>query len=119
MAEHLVLLVDDNADTLDLYAEYLTFHGYAVVVACHGQESITVARAKRPAVVFLDIEMPGLMASTCCLPRRAIALQRSGVGGSVRHPLQNTIRYNGSSLQCVCDPVRQNLERWRRTGVLF
>ena len=60
MAEHLVLLVDDNADTLDLYAEYLTFHGYAVVVACHGQESLTVARAKRPAVVFLDIEMPGL-----------------------------------------------------------
>jgi CheY-like chemotaxis protein len=58
MAERLVLLVDDHADSLDLYAEYLRFHGYAVAVACNGHEAISVARAKGPSVVFLDIEMP-------------------------------------------------------------
>ena len=56
MAERLVLLVDDHTDTLDLYSEYLTFHGHEVVVASHGEEAITLARAKLPAVVFLDIE---------------------------------------------------------------
>ena len=60
MAERLVLIVDDHADTLDLYAEYLTFHGHEVVVASHGEEAITLARAKYPAVVLLDIEMPGM-----------------------------------------------------------
>ena len=53
-AKH-VLLVDDNADTLDLYAEYLRFHGYPVLVARNGQDAIHIAQATRPALILLDI----------------------------------------------------------------
>jgi CheY-like chemotaxis protein len=63
-----VLLVDDNSDTLEMYAEFLVFHGYAVVVATNGQEAIEQARNARPALIVMDIAMPvlnGVLATRC------------------------------------------------------
>jgi CheY-like chemotaxis protein len=59
-SSRLVLLVDDYADNLDLYAEYLTMHGYAVLVARNGADAVTLARAERPALILMDLEMPGM-----------------------------------------------------------
>jgi two-component system, cell cycle response regulator DivK len=56
----LILVVDDFDDALDMYAEWLTFKGYAVVTARNGEEAIGKARAERPAVIFMDIRMHGM-----------------------------------------------------------
>lgn len=55
-----VLLVDDFEDGLEMYREYLIFRGYQVVVARNGEEAIVQARTHRPAVILLDIRMPGM-----------------------------------------------------------
>ena len=55
-----ILLVDDFEDGLDMYQEYLTFRGYQVVVARNGEEAILQARLHRPAVILLDLRMPGM-----------------------------------------------------------
>ena len=59
-SKRLVLLVDDYADNLDMYAEYLTIHGYPVIVARDGNEAVHMARAERPALILMDLEMPGM-----------------------------------------------------------
>jgi len=56
----LVLLVDDYADNLDLYAEYLALYGYPVIVARNGSDAVSLARAERPALILMDLEMPGM-----------------------------------------------------------
>jgi CheY-like chemotaxis protein len=55
-----ILLVDDFSDTLEMYQEYLTFRGYRVVVAGNGQQALDVARAERPALIFMDLRMPNM-----------------------------------------------------------
>jgi CheY-like chemotaxis protein len=55
-----ILLADDNEDGLDMYREYLTYRGYRVVVARHGEEAIVQARAHRPDIILMDIRMPGM-----------------------------------------------------------
>jgi CheY-like chemotaxis protein len=55
-----ILLVDDFSDTLEMYEEYLTFRGYRIVVAGSGQQALDVARAERPALIFMDLRMPNM-----------------------------------------------------------
>jgi CheY-like chemotaxis protein len=56
----LVLVVDDNEDNREIYAASLRHSGYAVEVACDGEEALTVARRLRPAIVVMDLGMPGM-----------------------------------------------------------
>lgn len=60
VSERLVLLVDDFADGADMYAEYLTFNGYRVLVARGGQEAVDLARSHQPALILMDLQMPGM-----------------------------------------------------------
>ena len=53
-----VLLVDDSLDTREMYADYLTFHGFRVVTACNGQEALIAAQEEWPAVILMDLAMP-------------------------------------------------------------
>jgi two-component system cell cycle response regulator DivK len=55
-----VLVVDDFPDGRELVAEYLTFRGFDVHVASDGAEAIAVARKVRPAIVLMDLSMPGI-----------------------------------------------------------
>jgi two-component system cell cycle response regulator DivK len=55
-----VLVVDDFRDGRELVAEYLTFRGFEVHVACDGAEAIEVARTVQPAIVLMDLSMPGI-----------------------------------------------------------
>ena len=56
----LVLLVDDYADTRDLYRLALEVRGFRVVEAVNGQQAVEMTRALRPAVVLMDLSMPVL-----------------------------------------------------------
>jgi PAS domain S-box-containing protein len=56
----LVLLAEDNEATIAMIADYLGSRGYQVVVARNGAEAIAQAREARPAIVLMDIQMPGM-----------------------------------------------------------
>ena len=54
-----VLVVDDNEDTRAMYAALLSTAGFAVRTAANGEEAIAAAE-DRPAVIVMDLAMPGL-----------------------------------------------------------
>jgi len=55
-----VLIADDNGDTREMYALYLNMVGYSVDTAEDGHEAILKARALRPDLVVMDLQMPAL-----------------------------------------------------------
>jgi len=70
-----VLVVDDNVDAALTLAMILDIEGYATRVAHSGMQALEVAAAFLPAVIFLDIGMPGMDGyDTACALRRMPAL---------------------------------------------
>jgi len=55
-----VLVVDDNVDAAVTLAMILELDGYASAVAHSGPQALELAASFRPAVIFLDIGMPGM-----------------------------------------------------------
>ena len=55
-----VLVVDDEPDIVALVAYHLAKAGYAVSTAATGTEGLVVARRDKPALVVLDLMLPGL-----------------------------------------------------------
>lgn len=53
-----VLIVDDNADSAESMAVLLRLHGHEVRLAYDGHVALEEARAFRPDVVFLDLNLP-------------------------------------------------------------
>ena len=54
-----VLVVDDDAAIRQMLSEYLTEHGYDVACAASGEAMRAELERARPAVVLLDIGLPG------------------------------------------------------------
>ena len=55
-----VLVVDDNRDAAETMAMLLEMNGHAVLLAHDGQTALEMVKRHDPAVVFLDIGMPGM-----------------------------------------------------------
>lgn len=55
-----ILVVDDNDDVRDLYAEALAGAGYEVMQASNGQEALERIAESKPALVIMDLSMPVL-----------------------------------------------------------
>jgi PAS domain S-box-containing protein len=55
-----VLVVDDNVDSAESLAQVLRLLGYQARTGHDGLEAVEIARAWRPAVVLLDLGMPGM-----------------------------------------------------------
>jgi signal transduction histidine kinase/CheY-like chemotaxis protein len=53
-----VLVIDDDANAVEILASFLHQAGYVVLCAFGGQEGIELARRYRPDVIALDLEMP-------------------------------------------------------------
>jgi signal transduction histidine kinase/CheY-like chemotaxis protein len=54
-----ILLVDDNADSVNMNAMLLDSYGYTTYIAQEADTAITLAERHLPAIVFLDIGLPG------------------------------------------------------------
>jgi two-component system, OmpR family, phosphate regulon response regulator PhoB len=54
-----ILVVDDEPDIIALVAYHLVKHGYRVSTASTGPEALTAARQELPALVILDLMLPG------------------------------------------------------------
>ena len=56
----LILIVDDEADARTLLRSYLTDDGYRTAEAVNGADGLAHARTLHPALITLDLRMPGL-----------------------------------------------------------
>lgn len=56
----LVLLVDDSDELRSVVGQALTLNGFAVVQARDGRQAVELARANPPAVIVMDIWLPGI-----------------------------------------------------------
>jgi CheY-like chemotaxis protein len=71
---HKILLVDDMRSFLDLEATFLSRAECRLLTASTGLEAIRVARAERPDLVVLDIEMPEMNGIQACRILRSDAV---------------------------------------------
>ena len=55
-----ILVVDDEPDIVALVVYHLAKEGYRVSSADSGTEALTTARRERPALIVLDLMLPGL-----------------------------------------------------------
>ena len=55
-----VLVVDDEPDIVALVVYHLAKSGYAVSTATNGTEALAIAKRDKPALVVLDLMLPGL-----------------------------------------------------------
>lgn len=69
-----LLVVDDNADAASTLATLLHLKGYHVRTACDGLTALEVAEEFAPALIFLDIGMPGM--DGCEVARRLRQMPR-------------------------------------------
>src|SRR3954469_20792549 len=54
-----ILVVDDNRDNANIIRQYLEVRGYPITVAHSGEEALALFETVRPAIVLLDVMMPG------------------------------------------------------------
>jgi two-component system OmpR family response regulator len=55
-----LLVVDDDADIVELLAASLRFSGFEVTTARNGHDALALASSSRPDLIVLDVMMPGL-----------------------------------------------------------
>lgn len=67
-----ILIVDDEADILELLSYNFEQEGYKVLRAMDGEEALKVAIAERPDIIVLDIMMPKMDGVSACLAIRAV-----------------------------------------------
>jgi CheY-like chemotaxis protein len=55
-----ILLVEDNEMNRDMLGRRLVRRGYEVVAALDGDQGIAMARTEAPALILMDMSLPGL-----------------------------------------------------------
>ena len=68
----LILIVDDEPELRHLLQDFLELHGFRVAQAASGSEAVERFKQLSPAVVFLDIKMPGMDGLTTLRQLKAI-----------------------------------------------
>jgi CheY-like chemotaxis protein len=60
MAGERVLVVEDNEKNMKLFRDVLQATGYETLEAASGEEAVELAVADRPALVLMDVQLPGI-----------------------------------------------------------
>jgi two-component system cell cycle response regulator DivK len=55
-----ILLIEDNELNRDMLSRRLRKRGYEVVTAVDGETGITMAQAEAPALILMDLSLPGI-----------------------------------------------------------
>jgi two-component system, cell cycle response regulator DivK len=55
-----VLIVEDNDKNMKLFRDLLQAHGYSTVEASSGEEAVELAVTDVPALVLMDVQLPGI-----------------------------------------------------------
>lgn len=67
-----ILIVDDEADILELIEYNLKKEGYQMFTATNGQDAITEAKKHKPDLIILDVMMPKMDGIEACRLMRAM-----------------------------------------------
>ena len=97
-AAGLVLVVDDEADLLEIVSDRLQAEGYRVLTARDGVEALERARAARPGCIILDLKMPRLSGLDALVELRRAAPDARVIvlTGSPNRPLAEACRARGA-----------------------
>ncbi len=97
-AERVVLVVDDEADLLEIVGDRLEVAGYRVVTARDGLEALDRVRVVRPDCIILDLKMPRLSGFDALpeIRREAPEARVIVLTGSPNRPLAETCRARGA-----------------------
>ncbi|MFQ5936380.1 MAG: response regulator [Acidiferrobacterales bacterium] len=60
MSGVLILIVEDNPKNMRLIRDVLQFKGYQTLEADTGEAGIDVAKKEHPALILMDVQMPGM-----------------------------------------------------------
>jgi two-component system, cell cycle response regulator DivK len=60
MAGELVLVVEDNEKNMKLFRDVLQATGYETIAATSGEDAVELAATRRPALVLMDVQLPGI-----------------------------------------------------------
>ena len=55
-----ILIVEDNEMNRDMLSRRLLKRGYEVAIAVDGEQGLVMARAESPALILMDMSLPGL-----------------------------------------------------------
>jgi two-component system, cell cycle response regulator DivK len=55
-----ILLVEDNEMNRDMLSRRLVRRGYEVAIAVDGEQGIAMARSEAPALILMDMSLPGV-----------------------------------------------------------
>ncbi|HZD55259.1 MAG TPA: response regulator [Anaerolineales bacterium] len=55
-----ILIVEDEPDTAEMFAEMMRMSGYEIYKAYNGSSAVALVRKEKPAAVVLDLMMPDL-----------------------------------------------------------
>ncbi len=75
-----ILVVDDNPDNAHIIRDYLEARGYPITVAYNGDDALKAFEEVKPALVLLDVMMPGRDGWQVCREMK----QHPTLGRSVR-----------------------------------
>lgn len=71
MAGELILVVEDKETNRKLVRDVLTFKGYEVAEATNAEDGLRMVRERRPALILMDIHLPGMDGLTALRQLRA------------------------------------------------
>jgi CheY-like chemotaxis protein len=60
MASERVLVVEDNEKNMKLFCDVLKATGYTTLEATTGEDAVELATAHEPALVLMDVQLPGI-----------------------------------------------------------
>jgi two-component system cell cycle response regulator DivK len=60
MANELILIIEDNEKNRKLARDVLQVKGYATIESETAEEGLELARSESPALILMDIQLPGM-----------------------------------------------------------
>jgi two-component system, cell cycle response regulator DivK len=123
---NLILIIEDNDKNLKLVRDVLRVKGYATIEATTAEDGIVLARDRKPDLILMDIQLPGMNGIDALRVLRAdpatATIRAIAVTASVMQQDRNLITdagfdgYVGKpiNLKEFLDAVRTTLELQRR-----
>jgi CheY-like chemotaxis protein len=77
MADELILIIEDNEKNRKLCRDVLQVKGYRTIESETAEEGIDLARSQAPALILMDIQLPGMDGITAMKQLKADAKTHS------------------------------------------
>lgn len=60
MSNEMILIVEDNDKNMKLARDVLNYAGFRIIEATDGETGVRLAAEQRPALILMDIQLPGI-----------------------------------------------------------